>query len=350
MLSSCSPRSRAARGVGGHPHRRHPLDHRAGGVSRHPGRAGGSSCRRADRRREGPASRSSTTAATRAPARRTAKADHRRQGRSDRRPVGDADLARGGGGRRRTRGVPVISLAGGGAIVGAAGRAAPVGFQDVADRDDIDRPRARSPGAEARAKTVATIGLATGYGEGFPKAIEGSPRPRGVKIVAVEKYSADRPERDRAGAQGHRRQSGRGLHLRPPARRARCRRSARASAATRAWSTRRRASATTISCASAARASRAASDGRAGAGGRAAARRNPIKKAGVDFVKRYEEAHGPGSRSLFAATAWDACCWLQQASRDAMKKAQAGHARIPPALRDAIEGLKDLVGRKASTT
>ena len=26
----------------------------------------------------------------------------------------------------------------------------------------------------------------------------------------------------------------------------------------------------------------------------------------VDFVNRFEKAHGPGSRSLFAATAWDA--------------------------------------------
>jgi branched-chain amino acid transport system substrate-binding protein len=33
---------------------------------------------------------------------------------------------------------------------------------------------------------------------------------------------------------------------------------------------------------------------------------NPTKKAGLDFVLHFEAKHGAGSRSLFAATAWDA--------------------------------------------
>ena len=71
---------------------------------------------------------------------------------------------------------------------------------------------------------------------------------------------------------------------------------------------------------------------------------NPIKKAAVDFVQRFEKAHGPNSRSLFAATAWDALLIVQQASREALKKAKPGTPEFRAALRDAIEGLRDFVG------
>ena len=71
---------------------------------------------------------------------------------------------------------------------------------------------------------------------------------------------------------------------------------------------------------------------------------NPTRKPAVDFVNRFEKAHGPGSRSLFAATAWDALLIVQQASRDALKKAKPGTPAFRVALRDAIENLKDFVG------
>ena len=71
---------------------------------------------------------------------------------------------------------------------------------------------------------------------------------------------------------------------------------------------------------------------------------NPVKKAALDFVQRFEKAQGPGSRSLFAATAWDALLIVQNASREALEKAKPGTPEFRAALRDAIEGLRDFVG------
>ena len=71
---------------------------------------------------------------------------------------------------------------------------------------------------------------------------------------------------------------------------------------------------------------------------------NPVKKAALDFVQRFEKAQGPGSRSLFAATAWDALFIVQNASREALEKAKPGTPEFRAALCDAIEGLRDFVG------
>jgi branched-chain amino acid transport system substrate-binding protein len=71
---------------------------------------------------------------------------------------------------------------------------------------------------------------------------------------------------------------------------------------------------------------------------------NPTRKPAVDFVNRFEKAYGAGSRSLFAATAWAALLIIQQASREAVKKARPGTAEFRAALREAIENLKDFVG------
>jgi branched-chain amino acid transport system substrate-binding protein len=71
---------------------------------------------------------------------------------------------------------------------------------------------------------------------------------------------------------------------------------------------------------------------------------NPTRKAAVDFVQRFEKAYGANSRSLFAATAWDAMLIVQQASREALKKARPGTPEFRTALRDAIEGLRDFTG------
>ncbi len=71
---------------------------------------------------------------------------------------------------------------------------------------------------------------------------------------------------------------------------------------------------------------------------------NPTKKAAIDFVQRFEKAYGPNSRSLFAATAWDAMLIVQQAVRESMAKAKPGTPEFRAALRDAIEGTKDFTG------
>jgi branched-chain amino acid transport system substrate-binding protein len=70
---------------------------------------------------------------------------------------------------------------------------------------------------------------------------------------------------------------------------------------------------------------------------------HPSKKAGLEFVQKYEAAYGKGSRSLFAALAWDAWLVLDGAATRAVKKAKPGTAEFRKALRDELEATKNLV-------
>jgi branched-chain amino acid transport system substrate-binding protein len=69
---------------------------------------------------------------------------------------------------------------------------------------------------------------------------------------------------------------------------------------------------------------------------------NPIKKVAMDYTAKYEAAHGKGSTSTFGAHAWDASLLLQNAIPVALKKAQPGSKEFRVALRDALEGLKNV--------
>jgi branched-chain amino acid transport system substrate-binding protein len=69
---------------------------------------------------------------------------------------------------------------------------------------------------------------------------------------------------------------------------------------------------------------------------------NPIKKVAMDYTAKYEAAHGKGSTSTFGAHAWDASLLLQNAIPVALKKAQPGSKEFRAALRDALEGLKNV--------
>jgi branched-chain amino acid transport system substrate-binding protein len=69
---------------------------------------------------------------------------------------------------------------------------------------------------------------------------------------------------------------------------------------------------------------------------------NPIKKVAMDYTAKYEAAHGKGSTSTFGAHAWDAGILLQNAVPVALKKAQPGSKEFRAALRDALEGLKNV--------
>jgi branched-chain amino acid transport system substrate-binding protein len=68
---------------------------------------------------------------------------------------------------------------------------------------------------------------------------------------------------------------------------------------------------------------------------------NPIKRAALDYVSKYEAAHGKGSVSTFGAHAWDASILLQASIPVALKKAQPGTKEFRAALRDALEGVKN---------
>ena len=69
---------------------------------------------------------------------------------------------------------------------------------------------------------------------------------------------------------------------------------------------------------------------------------NPVKKTALEYVQKYEGAHGKGSVSTFGAHAWDAFKLLEAAVPVALKKAQPGTKEFRAALRDALEGVKNL--------
>jgi branched-chain amino acid transport system substrate-binding protein len=69
---------------------------------------------------------------------------------------------------------------------------------------------------------------------------------------------------------------------------------------------------------------------------------NPIKQVAMDYIAKYEAAHGKGTTSTFGAHAWDAGILLQNAVPGALKKAKPGSKEFKAALRDALEGLKNV--------
>ena len=71
---------------------------------------------------------------------------------------------------------------------------------------------------------------------------------------------------------------------------------------------------------------------------------NPIKKVALDYVTKYEAMHGKGTASTFGAHAWDASLLLANAVPEALKKAQPGTPAFRQALRQALEKTTNLTG------
>ncbi|MCH2219196.1 MAG: ABC transporter substrate-binding protein [Dechloromonas sp.] len=71
---------------------------------------------------------------------------------------------------------------------------------------------------------------------------------------------------------------------------------------------------------------------------------HPVKKSAMEYVTKYEAAHGKGSVSSFGGHAWDAGVLLQNAVPVALKKAKPGTVEFRRALRDALEGTKNVAG------
>jgi branched-chain amino acid transport system substrate-binding protein len=71
---------------------------------------------------------------------------------------------------------------------------------------------------------------------------------------------------------------------------------------------------------------------------------NPVKRTALNYIRLYEGAHGKGSVSTFGAHAWDAGALMAAAVPEALKKAQPGTAEFRAAMRDALEGLKNVAG------
>ena len=240
--------------------------------------------------------------------------------------------------------VPVISLAGGGAIVlpqdgprkwaFKLSPTEPISIALVLDHMQKN----------AKGKSIATIGIATSYGEGFLKALEAAAPARGFKIVASERYNptdasvtaqvlkivSSNPDAVyifAAGTPGALPQ----IEL-----------------ASRGYK------GLVYQTQGVANNDFLRVGGKSLEGGfmtvapvlvaEQLPESNPSRKPAVDFVTPLREGPRPGSRSLFAATAWDALLIIQQASREALKKARPGTPEFRVALRDAIENVKDFVG------
>ena len=71
---------------------------------------------------------------------------------------------------------------------------------------------------------------------------------------------------------------------------------------------------------------------------------NPVRKSALEYIGAYEKAHGKGSVSTFGGHAWDAGLLLKAAVPVALNKAQSGTPEFRAALRDALEGTKNVAG------
>lgn len=71
---------------------------------------------------------------------------------------------------------------------------------------------------------------------------------------------------------------------------------------------------------------------------------NPNRKVGLAYMNSYEEKYGKGTVSGFGGHVWDAGLLLQKALPQALKKAKPGTSEFRAALRDAIEGARNVIG------
>ena len=69
---------------------------------------------------------------------------------------------------------------------------------------------------------------------------------------------------------------------------------------------------------------------------------NPVKKVAMDFTQRYEAAYGEGTVTQFAADAWGAWMLIANAVPQALKTAKPGTVEFRTALRAALENTRDL--------
>ena len=77
---------------------------------------------------------------------------------------------------------------------------------------------------------------------------------------------------------------------------------------------------------------------------------HPVKGQALAYVRAYEGRFGPGSRSLFGATLWDAFLLVGAAAPQALAAGQPGTPEFRRALRDGMETVRGLPGAEAIFT
>ena len=71
---------------------------------------------------------------------------------------------------------------------------------------------------------------------------------------------------------------------------------------------------------------------------------HPVKPSALEYVGKYEGMYGKGSVSTFGAHAWDAGRLMTVAATQALKTAKPGTPEFRSALRDALEGAREVAG------
>jgi len=245
--------------------------------------------------------------------------------------------------------VPVISLAGGGAIVMPQEGVRKWAFK-LSPTEPISATMVMDHLLAQKGKTIAFIGAANSYGEGFIKAAEAIATAKGVRLLATERYN---PTDQSVTAQVIKL-----MATNPDA--VYIFSSGTPGALPHAELVKRGYKGLIYQTQGVANNDFLRVGGKDLEGGYMTVapvlvaeqlpEGNPTKKAGLDFVQRFEARYGAGSRSLFAATAWDALGMMQVAAREALKKAKPGTPEFRSALRDALEALRDYPGSQAVFT
>lgn len=246
-------------------------------------------------------------------------------------------------------GTPMISLAGGGAIIDPpegsrrwAFRMAPP--ESIAVNLALDHMVARG------VKKVGVVALATSFGDGYTKTLERLAPGRGISVVAVERYN----QNDTTVTA----QVLRLLGAQPDA--VYIMSSGTPGALPQIELSRRGFKGPVYQTQGVANADFLRIGGKDVEGGymtvgpvlvaEQLGDSSILKRPALEYVKRYEAVHGPATRSLFGASTWTAFMWLEAAVPQALKKAKPGTPEFRTALRDALESMKDIVTPEAVYT
>lgn len=199
-------------------------------------------------------------------------------------------------------------------------------------------------------KTVATIGIATSYGDGFLKTIEAMAPSKGIKVVASEKYN----QTDQSVTS----QVLKVLTTNPDA--VYIFSAGTPGALPHIELVQRGYKGYIYQTQGVANADFLRVGGKALDGSYITAApvlvgdqlpdSSPIKKVAMEFLKKSDANFGVQNRSLFGATAWDALLIADQAARSALKTSKPGTPEFRTALRDSIEQLKGFIGTEGVYT
>lgn len=241
-----------------------------------------------------------------------------------------------------TAGVPVISMAGGNAIVLPQDGPRKWAFK-LSPTETISATMVLNHLLQRGGKTMAAMVLANSYGEGFLKVTQEVAAAKGVKLVAVEKYAANDASVTAQVAKL--------MAANPDAVYVL---SAGTAGATPQIELAKRGYKGAVY-----QTQGVANNDYLRVGGKDLEGTymtvapvlvadqlpdgNPVKKPGVAFLQGYEGKYGAGTRSLFGATMWDGLLILDHAVAKVGNSAQPGTPQYRAALRDAIEATKEFV-------